>query len=128
GMGGTRDCERQRDHGEGERATASAGIEALGREREGEERHLHGERNEQRRVEDRDPEGEGRVEHRMSDQTETVLRPCTVRYERNMLQIRSYLLGRWVRSRHQPIEQLRIDIAAGEDRDRDLALHVDLAG
>src|SRR5262245_40164605 len=30
-------------------------------------------------------------------------------------------------SRDEPIKQLRIDVAPGEDRDRDLALHIDLA-
>ena len=36
--------------------------------------------------------------------------------------------GRIVDSRHQAVEQFRIDIAAGQHRDGDLALHVDLAG
>src|SRR5262249_42497704 len=38
-----------------------------------------------------------------------------------------YLASSVVRLGHQTIEQVRVDIAAGEDCDRDLALHVDLA-
>ena len=50
-----RDREHAHDHGERERNADRAGIEALGREPERQERQLHAERDEERGVEDREP-------------------------------------------------------------------------